>query len=221
MIWRPARFRLLRLQGQSPEHPSGTATEPADYPTRCFTVTTSNDDEQITVTAKSDSNTGQQWITKQSKYSTSYPWHIVNVMSSKALDMAGNNTTVMPLQWTSENDYNGGKANVNQEWKFDEVDATQHTYKIYAYTQNQTYYLTYDGTDGGKLGRTTDSNSATAFGFIKVEGSTGGGRLFPCVPHHITIFSRLPCERNGTQPNLARQLYGHIPYAHIHYGHRV
>ena len=148
---------------------------PADYPTRCFTVTTSNNDEQITVTAKSDSNTGQQWITKQSKYSNSYPWHIVNVMSSKALDMAGNNTTVMPLQWTSENDYNGGKANVNQEWKFDEVDATQHTYKIYAYTQNQTYYLTYDGTDGGMLGRTTDSNSATAFGFIKVEGSTGGG----------------------------------------------
>lgn len=148
---------------------------PAGYPTRCFTVTTSNDDEEITVTAKSDGNTGQQWITKQGKYSTRYPWHIVNVMSSKALDMAGNNTNVMPLQWTSENDYNGGQANVNQEWKFDEVDATQHTYKIYAYTQNQTYYLTYDGTDGGKLGRTTDSNSATAFGFIKVEGSTGGG----------------------------------------------
>ena len=148
---------------------------PADYSTRCFTVTTYNDDEQITVTTKSDSNTGQQWITKQGNYSTMYPWHIVNVMSSKALDMAGNNTNVMPLQWTSENDYNGGQANVNQEWKFDEVDATQHTYKIYAYTQNKTYYLTYDGTDGGKLGRTTDSNSATAFGFIKVEGSTGGG----------------------------------------------
>ena len=148
---------------------------PAGYPTRCFTVSTSNNDEEITVTAKSDGNTGQQWITKQGKYSTRYPWHIVNVMSSKALDMAGNNTNVMPLQWTSENDYNGGQANVNQEWKFDEVDATQHTYKIYAYTQNKTYYLTYDGTDGGKLGRTTDSNRATAFGFIKVEGSTGGG----------------------------------------------
>lgn len=148
---------------------------PAGYPTRCFTVTTSYNDEEITVTAKSDGNTGQQWITKQGNYSTTYPWHIVNVMSSKALDMAGNNTTVMPLQWTSENDYNGGQANVNQEWKFDEVDATQHTYKIYAYTQNQKYYLTYDGTDGGKLGRTTNSNRATAFGFIKVEGSTGGG----------------------------------------------
>ena len=151
---------------------------PAGYPTRCFTVTTSNNDEQITVTTKSDSNTGQQWITKQGNYSTMYPWHIVNVMSSKALDMAGNNTNVMPLQWTSENDYKGGQANANQEWKFEEVDATNHTYKIYAYTQNKTYYLTYDGTDGGKLGRTTDSSSATAFGFIKADasgGSTGGG----------------------------------------------
>ena len=148
---------------------------PADYPTRCFTVTTYNDDEQITVTTKSDSNTGQQWITKQGNYSTMYPWHIVNVMSSKALDMAGNNTNVMPLQWTSENDYNGGQANANQEWKFEEVDATNHTYKIYAYTQSKTYYLTYDGTNGGKLGRTTDSNSATAFGFIKASASEGGG----------------------------------------------
>ena len=148
---------------------------PADYPTRCFTVTTSNNDEQITVTTKSDSNTGQQWITKQGNYSTMYPWHIVNVMSSKALDMAGNNTNVMPLQWTSENDYNGGQANANQEWKFEEVDATNHTYKIYAYTQNKTYYLTYDGTNGGKLGRTTDSSSATAFGFISTNGTSGGG----------------------------------------------
>lgn len=146
---------------------------PADYPTRCFTVTTSNNDEQITVTTKSDSNTGQQWIAKQGNYSTTYPWHIVNVMSSKALDMAGNNIKVMPLQWTSENDR--GEANVNQEWKFEEVDATNHTYKIYAYTQSKTYYLTYDGTNGGKLGRTTDSNSATAFGFIKASASEGGG----------------------------------------------
>ena len=151
-----------------PEYGSTYFICPADYPTRCFTVTTSENDEQITVTTKSDSNNGQMWITKKGKYSTTYPWHIVNVMSSKALDMAGNNTNVMPLQWTSENE--DGKANANQEWKFEEVDATNHTYKIYAYTQNKTYYLTYDGTNGGKLGRTTSSSSATAFGFIKVEG---------------------------------------------------
>ena len=146
---------------------------PADYLTRCFTVSTYNNDEQITVTTKSDSNNGQKWITKKGNYSTSYPWHIVNIMSSKALDMAGNNTKVMPLQWTSEND--DKKGNANQEWKFEEVDATNHTYKIYAYTQNKTYYLTYDGTNGGKLGRTTDSNSATAFGFIKTDATSGGG----------------------------------------------
>lgn len=156
-----------------PEYGSTYFICPVDYPTRCFTVTTSNNDEQITVTTKSDSNTGQQWITKKGNYSTTYPWHIVNVMSSKALDMAGNNTKVMPLQWTSENDL--GEANANQEWKFDVVDATNHTYKIYAYTQDKTYYLTYDGTNGGKLGRTTDSNSATAFGFIKASASEGGG----------------------------------------------
>ena len=146
---------------------------PADYPTRCFTVTTSNNDEQITVTTKSDSNNGQKWITKKGNYSTTYPWHIVNIMSSKALDMAGNNTKVMPLQWTSEND--DKKGNANQEWMFDEVDATNHTYKIYVYTQNKTYYLTYDGTNGGKLDRTTDSSSATAFGFIKTDATSGGG----------------------------------------------
>ena len=146
---------------------------PADNPTRCFTVTTSNKDEQITVTTKSDSNNGQKWITKKGNYSTTYDWHIVNVMSSLALDMAGNNTKVMPLQWTSEND--DKKGNANQEWKFEEVDATNHTYKIYAYTQNKTYYLTYDGTNGGKLGRTTDSSSATAFGFIKTDATSGGG----------------------------------------------
>ena len=148
---------------------------PADYQTRCFTVTTSNNDEQITVTTKSDSNNGQKWITKKGNYSTAYPWHIVNIMSSKALDMAGNNTKVMPLQWTSEND--DKKGNANQEWMFDEVDATNHTYKIYAYTQNKTYYLTYDGTNGGKLGRTTDSSSATAFGFISTDGTSGGGTI--------------------------------------------
>ncbi len=148
---------------------------PANYPTRCFTVTTSDNDEQITVTTKSDSNTGQQWVTKKGNYSTFYPWHIVNVMSSKALDMAGNNTKVMPLQWTSENE--NGEANANQEWNFEEVDATNHTYKIYAYTQNKTYYLTYDGTNGGKLGRTTSSSSATAFGFISTNGSAGGGTI--------------------------------------------
>ena len=142
--------------------------------TKAFTVTTSDNDEQITLTTLSEGTSGQQWTVKQGNYSTSYPYHFVNVMSSKALDLAGNNTSVMPLQWTSENDYNGGQANVNQEWKLVEADATAHTYYICATYNNSVYYLTYDGTSGGKLGRTTDKSSATAFGFIAVGSSSGG-----------------------------------------------
>ncbi len=142
--------------------------------TKAFTVTTSDNDEQITMTTLTEGKTGQQWTVKQGAYSTTYPYHFVNVMSSKALDLAGNNTSVMPLQWTSENDYNGGSANVNQEWNLAVANATAHTYYIYAYYNNTTYYLTYDGTLGGKLGRTTSQSSATAFGFISVGSSSGG-----------------------------------------------
>ena len=143
--------------------------------TTAFTVTTTSNDEQITMTTLNTSNTGQQWTMKQSNYSTSYPYNFVNVMSSKALDLAGNNTSVMPLQWTAEYDYNGGQQNVNQEWKLTVADATAHTYYICATYNNSVYYLTYDGTSGGKLGRTTSQSSATAFGFILVGSSSGGG----------------------------------------------
>ncbi len=144
-------------------------------PTLAFTVTTTSNDEQITVTTLTEGTTGQQWTVKQGNYSTTYPYHIVNVMSSKALDLAGNNSSVMPLQWTSENDYSGGQANPNQEWNLVTADATAHTYYICAKFSNTVYYLTYDGTSGGKLGRTTSQSSATAFGFISTDGSSGGG----------------------------------------------
>ncbi len=144
-------------------------------PTLAFTVTTSNNDEQITVTTLTEGTTGQQWTVKQGNYSTTYPYHIVSVLSSKALDLAGNNSSVMPLQWTSENDYQGGKQNVNQEWNLVTADATAHTYYICAKFNNTVYYLTYDGTSGGKLGRATSQSSATAFGFISTDGSSGGG----------------------------------------------
>ncbi len=144
-------------------------------PTLAFTVTTTSNDEQITMTTLTEGTSGQQWTAKQGNYSTSYPYHFVNVMSSKALDLAGNNTSVMPLQWTSENEYSGGQANVNQEWKLVEADATAHTYYICATFNSTVYYLTFDGTSGGKLGRTTSQSSATAFGFISTSGSSGGG----------------------------------------------
>ncbi len=143
-------------------------------PTLAFTVTTTSNDEQITVNTLTEGTSGQQWTVKQGNYSTTYPYHIVSVLSSKALDLAGNNSSVMPLQWTSENDYQGGKQNVNQEWNLVTADATAHTYYICAKFNNTVYYLTYDGTSGGKLGRTTSQSSATAFGFISASGSSGG-----------------------------------------------
>ncbi len=144
-------------------------------PTLAFTVTTTSNDEQITLTTLTEGTTGQQWTVKQGAYSTTYPYHFVSVLSSKALDLAGNNTSVMPLQWTSENDYNGGQQNVNQEWNLVSADATAHTYYICAAYNNTVYYLTFDGTSGGKLGRTTSQSSATAFGFIATSSSSGGG----------------------------------------------
>ena len=142
--------------------------------TKAFTVTTSDNNEQITVTSLTEGTSGQQWTMKQSNYSSTYPYNFINVMSSKALDLAGNNTSVMPLQWTAEYDYNNGQQNVNQEWKLVDADATAHTYYICATYNNSVYYLTYDGTSGGKLGRTTSQSSATAFGFVAVGSSSGG-----------------------------------------------
>ena len=159
----------------APSYGSSYYICPASNASLCFTVTTTSNDEQITLAALTEGTSGQQWTVKQGSYSTSYPYHIVNVMSSKALDLAGNNTQVMPLQWTSENDYNGGEANVNQEWKLVEADASAHTYYICAAYNNTVYYLTSTGTSGSKLGRTTTKNSATAFGFVATSGSSGGG----------------------------------------------
>ena len=146
----------------------------AQDPTKAITVTTSADNEEVTLTTNS-SSTGQQWTAKTSKGSSPYTWHFVNVMSNKALDLAGNNSSVLPLQWTSEYDYNSGKdSNVNQEWSLEAQG--DGTYKICAKYSNQVYYLTYSSTaDGTKLGRTTNSSSASLFGFVSTSGSSGGG----------------------------------------------
>lgn len=149
---------------------------PATDATKCFTVADSNNDTKITVSTLTDGSNAQQWTAKKGNYNTTdYPWHFVNVMSSKALDAAGGNT---PLQWTSENEYQGGQANVNQEWKLVEADATAHTYYICATYNNSVYYLTWSGTANGNLGTTPTKSSATAFGFLKVSGSVTPSRTF-------------------------------------------
>ena len=137
---------------------------PATDATKAFTVTTYNKDEEIKLSTLTQAE-GQQWTVKKGNYSTAYPYHFVSQYSGLALDMAGNNSNVAPLQWTSENDYQGGQANVNQEWNLVEADATKHTYYITMVYNNTVYYLT-TSSDGTKLARTTSQSSAATFGFI-------------------------------------------------------
>lgn len=144
-----------------------------DTDLKAFTVTTQACDESITLTSLNKSNDGQKWNIIESK-SSEYNYLFKNVFSELALDMAGNNQSVPPLQWTSEYDYNGGSsANTNQEWKV--VSAgTDNTYYICMKYNNAVYYLA-TSTTSNNLARTTKQSEATAFGFIKAEASSGGG----------------------------------------------
>ena len=153
---------------------------PATDATKCFTVTTTADNESIKVSTKTDAS-GQQWTVKQGKYSATYPYHFVSVLSGKAIDMAGTNTTA-PLQWTSENEYNGGEANKNQEWNIVSTGKGDNTYYIYCQPQtNSDYYLALNSAGTG-LTKVTSQSSATAFGFLAVSGGTVTPDL--SVPNH-------------------------------------
>lgn len=161
------------LEGQTtkfvvPSYGSNYYICPATDATKCLTVADSENNTPITIASLTDGSKAQQWTTKQGKYSTSYPWHFVNVMSGKAIDMAANNTSLKPLQWTSEVD--DGSANVNQEWKLVDADSENHTYYICMAYGSTVYYLT-TSTDGSTLNRATSQSSATAFGFLAGSGS--------------------------------------------------
>lgn len=154
--------------------------------TKCFTVTTTENDETIKVSDKTNAS-GQQWTVKQGNYSTSYPYHFVSVLSGKAIDMAGTSTSSAPLQWTSENDYNGGEANLNQEWNIASTGNGDNTYYIYCKPQgsSSTYYLAINSAGTG-LTKVTSQSSATAFGFIAVDGS---GTTTPDTPSRTFQYS--------------------------------
>ncbi len=139
---------------------------------KAFTVTTQSNDESITLTELSRTNEGQKWNIVQSK-SSEYSFLFKNVFSELALDMACNNQSIPPLQWTSEHDYNGGStANTNQEWKV--VSAgTDNTYYICMQYNGTVYYLA-TSSSSDNLARTTTQSEATAFGFIKAETAGGG-----------------------------------------------
>ena len=152
------------------------ATE-SDTDLKAFTVSTTSNDEYITLSKLNKSNDGQKWNVVTSK-SSEYNYHFKNVLSDLALDMAGNNTSVPPLQWTSEYDYNGGaSANPNQEWKL--VSAgSDNTYYICSVNNGTVYYLATSSTSDN-LARTTSQSEATAFGFIKAETTSGGDHGTP------------------------------------------
>lgn len=141
---------------------------------KALTVSTANNDETVRVSTLVSGNAGQQWRVTKSMASSVYVYNLVSVLSGKALDMAGTNSTA-PLQWTSEHEYNGGSANANQEWNF--VSAGNNSYYICCIPQNASgriYYLALNSA-GTALTKVTSQSSATKFGFTLVEASSGGG----------------------------------------------
>ena len=155
---------------------------PATDATKAFTLTGTGINEVVKLSTLTQTE-GQQWTVKQGSYSTAYPYHFVSALNGYAIDMAANNTSLDPLVWTSENDYNGGEANVNQEWNLVEADASQHTYYITMVYNNSIYYLT-TSSDGTKLARTTSQSAAATFGFIATGTTPTPDPDQPSTPNH-------------------------------------
>ena len=101
--------------------------------------------------------------------------------STLAIDMANNNTSLNPLIWTDEYSYDE-KENENQE--FYTESAGNNTYYLYTTYNGTKYYLTWDGTS---TTMTRSNTATTAYGFLLVGGSSGGGG--ETTPSHGTFSS--------------------------------
>lgn len=144
--------------------------------TKCLSVASQSRNASINVSTLVQGTTTQTWNALTSKSTSDYTLHFKSDGSIYAIDMAGANNTA-PLIWDSEYDYyDNGKlsSNTNQEWKI--VSAGNNTYYLACLPSgtSSVYYLEVNSAGTG-LTKTMSSTSATAFGFIKVEGSTGGG----------------------------------------------
>ena len=144
--------------------------------TKCLSVSSQSQNESIMVSTLVKGTTTQTWNAITSKSTSGYPFHFKSDGSIYAIDMAGANNTA-PLIWDSEYDYyDNGKlsSNANQEWNI--VSAGNDTYYLACAPSgtSSVYYLEVNSAGTG-LTKTISLTSATAFGFIKVEGSTGGG----------------------------------------------
>ena len=150
--------------------------------TKCLSVESQTKDASIKVSTLVKGTITQTWNVLNSK-SSDYPYHFKSLGSIYAIDMAGYKTTSAPLIWDSEYDYyeNGAtKSNANQEWRLE--SAGNDTYYLacyiksgdYFWSENKVYYLAVNSAGTG-LTKTTSKTSATAFGFVKSDATSGGG----------------------------------------------
>ena len=140
--------------------------------TKCLGVESQNQDKSINVSTLEVGSATQKWNAITSKSTTGYSFHFKSLGSNYAIDMAGTGSTA-PLIWDSEYYYNSGKeSNANQEWKT--VSAGDDTYYLVCRPKDASsdYYLAVNS-DGTGLTKTTSKESATAFGFIKIDENHG------------------------------------------------
>ncbi|MCI7037870.1 MAG: DUF4981 domain-containing protein, partial [Bacteroidales bacterium] len=156
-----------------PEYGKSYYIVPVSAPTTAITVTTTSVDESLKIQSLTNAS-GQQWTIVNSTFNSGYPYLFKSVLSGLAIDMANNNTSLSPLQWTDEVSYNNSQ-NENQEFYL--VGQGNNTYKLRTkYTDGGSttiYYLT--TSSGETMTRTTDESAAAVFGFILVDGSSEGG----------------------------------------------
>ena len=142
---------------------------PIGYAAKCLSVESQTQKASINVSTLVKGTITQTWDVLNSK-SSDYPYHFKSLGSIYAIDMAGANSTA-PLIWDSEYDYNSGnESNVNQEWNLE--DAGNDTYYLACVPSDNSsiHYLAVNSA-GTCLTKTTSKTSATAFGFIKTNGS--------------------------------------------------
>ena len=142
---------------------------PIGYAAKCLSVESQTQKASINVSTLVKGTITQTWDVLNSK-SSDYPYHFKSLGSIYAIDMAGANSTA-PLIWDSEYDYNSGnESNVNQEWNLE--DAGNDTYYLACVPSDNSsiHYLAVNSAGTG-LTKTTSKTSATAFGFIKTNGS--------------------------------------------------
>ncbi|MCM1080048.1 MAG: DUF4981 domain-containing protein [Bacteroidales bacterium] len=139
---------------------------PADDNSKAVSLEEVLIDESLKLLTLTNGDT-QKWEAVASM-SDSYPLLFRSPGTTLVMDMTCNNTSLKPLVWTSEYDYNN-TSNVNQEFRL--VSVGDNTYKLCVSYNGTEYYLT-ASSSAETMERTTSASQATAFGFIKASSGT-------------------------------------------------